>query len=114
MFPELVVHVDEAVAGDHAHGDLIRELLGLKIRMVGEHPHMTQFVSQHCSEFICAQALEEPNLDGESETPPSLVWRFHRNDQRNLRLDRDVDIVGNPQLFSQTIDDELNAFGEER
>jgi hypothetical protein len=75
---------------------------------------MTQFVGQHRIEFICAQALEESILDGEPETSTSLAWRFHRNDERNLRLDRDVDIVGDPQLFSQTIDDELNAFGEKR
>jgi hypothetical protein len=114
MGPELVVHADEVVARDHAHRDLIGELLGLQKRMVREHPDVSQLVSDHCIELLRTQAIEKSILDGEPEGCTSIDRRFHRDDERDLRLDRDVDAFRNPQLSSQTIDDELETLDDER
>ena len=113
MFPELVVHAREAVARDDAHRDLVRQLLRLEIRVVREHPHVAQLVG-HCRiEFFIAQALEESILDRKPEGLASIEWRFDRHDQRDLRLDRDIHILRNPELASKTIDDKLKTPGDE-
>jgi hypothetical protein len=113
MFPELVVNAHEAVARNDAHRDLVRQLLSLEIRVVREHPHVAQLVG-HCRiEFFIAQTLEEPILDRKPERLASIEWRFDRNDQRDLRLDRDIHILRNPELTSKTIDDKLKTLGDE-
>jgi hypothetical protein len=113
MCPELVVHTREAVARDDAHRDLVRQLLRLEIRVVREHPHVAQLVG-HCRiEFFIAQALEESILDSKPEGLASIEWRFDGHDLRDLRLDRDIHILRNPELGSKTIDDELKTLGDE-
>lgn len=113
MFPEFVVHADQAVTRDHAHRDLIRELLGLQIRVVRKHPYMPQLVG-HCRiEFLVAQTLEESILDREPEGFTSIDRCFHGDDERDLRLDRDVHALGYPELASQTIDNELKTLSDE-
>ena len=113
MFPQLVVHVHEAVPRNDAHRDLVRQLLRLEIRVVREHPHVAQLVG-HCRiEFFIAQTLEESILDRKPEGFSSIEWRCDGYDQRDLRLDRDVHILRYPQLASKTIDDKLKTLGDE-
>jgi len=77
--------------------------------MMGEHPHVSQFVREDGIELLCAQALEELVLDREPEGLASIGRCFNRHDECDLRLYRDVDVVGNPQFCPQAIDDQLNA-----
>src|SRR4029434_4447736 len=56
VFPQFLVHADEAVARDHPHRDLIGELFSLKIWMVREHPHMPELVRHRCIELLFAQS----------------------------------------------------------
>jgi hypothetical protein len=68
----------------------------------------------HCRiEFFIAQTLEESILDRKPEGPASSEWRFDRYDQRDLRLDRDIHVLGYPELDSKTIDDKLKTLGDE-
>ena len=113
MFPEPVVHAHEAVARNDAHRNLVRQLLRLEIRVVREHPHVAQLVGHRRIEFFIAQTLQESMLDRKPEGLASIEWRFDRHDQRDLRLDRDIHILRNPQLASKTIDDELKTLGDE-
>jgi hypothetical protein len=113
MFPELVVHVHEAVPRNDAHRDLVRQLLRLEIRVVREHPHVAQLVG-HCRiEFFIAQTFEESILDRKPEGLASIEWRFDSHDLRDLRLDRDIHILRYPELASKTIDDKLKTLGDE-
>lgn len=113
MFPELVVHARETLACDHAHRDLVRQLLCLQIRVVRKHPDVSQLVG-HCRiEFLLAQTLEESILDREPEGFTSIDRCFHGDDERDLRLDRDVHALGYPELPSQTIDNELKTLSDE-
>ena len=113
MFPELVVHAHEAVARNDAHRDLIRQLLRLEIRVVREHPHVSQLVRDGGIEFHRAQALEEAIFDREPEGLASIDRCFDRHHERDLRFDRNIDVLRDPELNSQAIDDELETLGEE-
>jgi len=113
MFPELLVHAHEAFACDHAHRDLVRQLLRLQIRVVRKHPYVPQLVGQCRIEFLVAQTLEESILNREPEGFTSIDRRFHGDDERDLRLDRDVHALGYPELASQTIDNELKTLSDE-
>jgi len=113
MLPELAIDAYKAIAGDDPHGDLISELLGLEIWVMCEHPYVSQLVSHHRVEFRRAQSIEEPILDGEPEGFTSMGRRLHRDNERDLRFDRDVDVFRNPQFSSQTIDHWLDTPDEE-
>jgi hypothetical protein len=80
---------------------------------VGEHPDVPQLVREDRIQFLCAQALEELILDCEAEGLASIGWRFDGDDECDLRFDRNVDVLRNPQLTAQTIDYEWDSLNDE-
>ena len=55
-----------------------------------------------------------PILDREPEWLTSIDRCFDGDDECDLRFDRNVDALRNPQLSSQAIDHELDPFDDER
>jgi hypothetical protein len=114
VFPELVVHADQTVSGDNSHRDLVGEFFCLKVRVVGEHPHMTQLVRHRGIEFLRAQSSEETIFNCKTERLSAIQRRFDRDDEGYVRMHRHADGLRDTEFTSQSIDDELDPLDEKR
>ncbi len=52
--PDFLVDIVQALAADDPQGDLVGELFGLQIRMVGENPDVTELVGDDGLDLILA------------------------------------------------------------
>src|SRR6185503_6046566 len=109
MLPQLVIHAHEAVTRDHAHGDLVRESLGLDIRRMREHPDVPELVSHGGIKLVIIQAFKKPVLNRESKRLAPINGRFDEGDECHLRLNGHIDALRNTESPAQSIHDELNS-----
>ena len=65
--PHSPVHAVEALAGHHPHRDLVGQLFGLQIRVVGVDPHVAELVGDHGPQLDRRQLLEKRLLDREQK-----------------------------------------------
>jgi hypothetical protein len=108
MCPQFVVDADKAVARNDPHRDLVGETLGLQIRVVGKHPDVPELVGHRCVEFIGIQPRKKAAFDRKLKRLPATDRCFHGNDERDLRLNRDIHVLANTELLAQPIDDQLD------
>jgi len=114
MFPEFVIHAGERVARDDSHRDLVGQFLRLKVRVVCEDPHVAQLVRHRRVELLGTQSREEATFNRKTKWLMALLGRFDRDDQRDLRLDRDAHALGDAKFVSQSIDNQLDPLEDER
>ncbi len=82
--PHLPVHALETPATHGPHRDLIRELFRLQVRMMREHPDVTELVRNRRFDLIVDQGIEKVRIDSQLERIPCLGWCLHRHHQLSL------------------------------
>jgi hypothetical protein len=88
-----VVDALERLARDHTQRNLVRELLGLEIRMMREDPDVTELVRHHGPDLVVGQRVEEGPLEGDTIGAVAVHRRHDRNHQGVQRHDRRDDIA---------------------
>jgi hypothetical protein len=113
VFPQFVVHADQAVTADDPHCNLVGEFFSVKVGVVREEPYMPQLVRDRRIELLRTQSREEAVFNGETERLTETRRCFYRDDERDLRLNRNVHAFRYTQLHSQSIDNKLNPIDDE-
>ena len=82
----------------------VRQIFGMKVRMVGEDPDMPEFVGDNGMQIVLIEHIQK-GLFKRYLKDPSALEGLNGNDQCIIRNDNGKDFLWNSQLLFQLVDD---------